>query len=190
MCRGPASNPPTWSAFMSPQRKRSSRTPVCLSWLISAHTVKDSSACSVNIYCKWLHWKHCIKACSGYNRVTMLFFSCAALRSNLLLKSPFFFQWMTNNLSLTALMSQGWRGRVSSVPVSDRWCEGSVWKILQRVQGGLAAMGALHRHRARPPARIGKKLGALHRHAAADARKFGVWSTFYSNKRDEWAGGG
>lgn len=151
MCPGPASKPPTWSAFMSLSRKRSTRTSVCLSWLISAHTAKDSLGCSVNIYCtvnslKTLYTSQLAAEKSVFRQVDeQQFISCCLLPH-------------TSLIHCSALMFQGWRGRVRSVPVSDQWCQGRVWKIVQRVQGGLAKMGALHRHRPRPTAWIGKKL--------------------------------
>lgn len=51
---------------------------------------------------------------------------------------------------------QGRRGRVGGVPVPDRRREEGVRGILQRVQGGGAKMGPLHRHRAGTAAWSGK----------------------------------
>lgn len=79
-----------------------------------------------------------------------------------------FCKWMTNCHCLTSLihclaaMFQGWRGRVGGVPVPDRWCEEGVWRILQRVQGGIPKVGALHRGCPCPAAWIGKKLVLAH----------------------------
>lgn len=67
----------------------------------------------------------------------------------------------TSLISRLGTMFQGWRGCVSSVPVPDRWCEEGVWRILQRVQGGVPKVGTLHWCCPCPTAWIGKKPGAL-----------------------------
>lgn len=68
--------------------------------------------------------------------------------------------WQEVRLSLIprlAGMFQGWRGRVGSVPVPDRWCEECVWRSLQRVQGGIPKVGTLHRCCPCSTAWIGKR---------------------------------
>lgn len=64
----------------------------------------------------------------------------------------------TDRTSLIVTMFQGWRGCVGSVPVPNQWSEESVWRILQRVQGGIPKVGTLHRRCPCPTPWIGKKL--------------------------------
>lgn len=64
----------------------------------------------------------------------------------------------TSLIQRLATVFQGWRRRVSSVSVPDHWREEGVWRILQRVQGGIPKVGPVHRCSPCPEARIGKKL--------------------------------
>lgn len=78
-----------------------------------------------------------------------------------LLKSPDSALVSTPTYGFTSTLSfsspfQGRRGRVGGVPVPDRRREEGVRRILQRVQGGGAEMGPLHRHRAGTAAWSGK----------------------------------